>query len=186
MCAVENFQQPETSFRTVVVTVHVALKVSDFFYEAHTQLFLIAPAFRMASPIIPINFLSEEDLKTIPNIGTELASAIVHLREDFGNLTELSLKTLFLRKIPKELLQQIDFTKNRLLIAKSLAEEKVNQYDLDINRSQAELDQMVESAQKEISERIDAMTSSFPNIPLGIKPEQLHSNTGKLAKYGSP
>ncbi|KAH3703674.1 hypothetical protein DPMN_078716 [Dreissena polymorpha] len=63
----------------------------------------------------PVNFLTEEQLRSVPGIGSRLASTIVDVRNRFGNLTSESFQTLTRQSLSESLTQLLDFTPNMQL-----------------------------------------------------------------------
>ncbi|XP_052796652.1 uncharacterized protein LOC128229048 [Mya arenaria] len=133
----------------------------------------------MASNKVLVNFLSVEDLQTIPNIGPRLASTIVDLREHYGNLTPESLQTMLRHKLPDTVMQELDFTPNRDLVGNTcpppLGVQTSHTTPL-VSKIETEVDgfeTLVASAQKQLNDRIDQLTSMLPSVPQHYKSDHV-------------
>ncbi|KAH3854482.1 hypothetical protein DPMN_097025 [Dreissena polymorpha] len=73
----------------------------------------------------PVNFLTEEELRSIPGISSRQTSTIVDVRNRFGNLTAESFQTLTRQSLSENVTQLLDFTPDRQL-GKGRSQQSLN------------------------------------------------------------
>lgn len=133
---------------------------------------------------VAINFAPASELTRIPGIGSGIASAIVSIRENSGNITPQVLETIMRAKLTQSVLEIIDFTLNKQLpstepddsahgLSRDLGDDESEEEEEETVEKTKDLsaDQIMESLQNIVKDELDKLGEKEDTVPKASKKE---------------